>query len=99
MFFGNSQSFKPCYKWNTFNTKMIVDPKDMDLLGFKPCYKWNTFNTDWTDRQGKTHRQSFKPCYKWNTFNTRHKNRSLYIWYQKVLNLVISGIPSILYLD
>ena len=39
--------------------------------------------------------QSFKPCYKWNTFNTKQKPLS-----QKeveaVLNLVISGIPSIL---
>ena len=37
----------------------------------------------------------FKPCYKWNTFNTRRKcifglNKV------QVLNLVISGIPSIL---
>ena len=38
---------------------------------------------------------SFKPCYKWNTFNTK-----IYLEVMKmkdvVLNLVISGIPSIL---
>ena len=37
-------SFKPCYKWNTFNTfasTSAIDP----ALSFKPCYKWNTFNT------------------------------------------------------
>ena len=37
-------SFKPYYKWNTFNTLRI----DVDLeqsVGFKPYYKWNTFNT------------------------------------------------------
>ena len=39
--------------------------------------------------------KSFKPCYKWNTFNTK-----VYAKYTlgavAVLNLVISGIPSIL---
>ena len=37
---------------------------------------------------------SFKPCYKWNTFNT---NKSILVFtIYEVLNLVISGIPSIL---
>ena len=37
-------SFKPCYKWNTFNTLgVIVIIKGAE--SFKPCYKWNTFNT------------------------------------------------------
>ena len=36
----------------------------------------------------------FKPCYKWNTFNTNLKNVILNR-VRKVLNLVISGIPSI----
>ena len=63
--------------------------------GFKPCYKWNTFNTCNMTIDYKIGKQdSFKPCYKWNTFNT-------FIWYSclgcfnSVLNLVISGIPSI----
>ena len=63
-------SFKPCYKWNTFNTKwdtLIGQP----LGSFKPCYKWNTFNTI----EGSEYKEevfvSFKPCYKWNTFNTK----------------------------
>ena len=45
--------FKPCYKWNTFNTlgikAFLIWPKGC----FKPCYKWNTFNTvrnKWIDR-------------------------------------------------
>ena len=37
--------FKPCYKWNTFNTIMEINIKKYGNLGFKPCYKWNTFNT------------------------------------------------------
>ena len=37
---------------------------------------------------------SFKPCYKWNTFNTIVSIISQ--WRDKVLNLVINGIPSIL---
>ena len=37
-------SFKPCYKWITFNTyKKIIE---LSIDGsFKPCYKWITFNT------------------------------------------------------
>ena len=37
--------FKPCYKWNTFNTDTNPDDPKGILTGFKPCYKWNTFNT------------------------------------------------------
>ena len=39
-------SFKPYYKWNTFNTQVLlyITIKEM-FLSFKPCYKWNTFNT------------------------------------------------------
>ena len=43
-----SFSFKPCYKWNAFNTE---DEKDklLSRKGFKPCYKWNAFNTGYID--------------------------------------------------
>ena len=37
----------------------------------------------------------FKPCYKWNTFNTDSRQKVL-LSNTKVLNLVRSGIPSIL---
>ena len=37
-------SFKPCYKWNTFNTVVEMGLR-MKAVSFKPCYKWNTFNT------------------------------------------------------
>ena len=37
--------FKPCYKWNTFNTyDGSISLRD-HANRFKPCYKWNTFNT------------------------------------------------------
>ena len=39
-----SKSFKPYYKWITFNTPsevFFIKP----FLGFKPYYKWITFNT------------------------------------------------------
>ena len=62
-------SFKPCYKWNTFNTAPKNNWIPKLISGFKPCYKWNTFNT----------------------FNTEAKFRHKGF----VLNLVISGIPSI----
>ena len=38
----------------------------------------------------------FKPCYKWNTFNTAGIVKYLPVNPTVVLNLVISGIPSIL---
>ena len=37
-------SFKPYYKWNTFNTKE-VNMERKYYYSFKPYYKWNTFNT------------------------------------------------------
>ena len=49
--FCNNSSFKPCYKWNTFNTK---EGGSVEWLGFsfKPCYKWNTFNTIFISEEG-----------------------------------------------
>ena len=62
---------------------------------FKPYYNWNTFNTL---RKVSTTRpqKGFKPYYNWNTFNTQHNNYDAVIKF-KVLNLIITGIPSILH--
>ena len=38
---------------------------------------------------------SFKPYYNWNTFNTENKLKDITKGMRLVLNLVISGIPSI----
>ena len=38
--------FKPCYKWNTFNTGDYVMVTRDPIQSFKPCYKRNTFNTE-----------------------------------------------------
>ena len=38
------ESFKPCYKWITFNTQTINNIQN-EMASFKPCYKWITFNT------------------------------------------------------
>ena len=63
-------SFKPCYKWNTFNTLNYTTGSYM-MPSFKPCYKWNTFNTYKTNQKILSFfLLCFKPCYKWNTFNT-----------------------------
>ena len=40
----NKGGFKPCYKWNTFNTMKELK-KQIKIQSFKPYYKWNTFNT------------------------------------------------------
>ena len=39
-------SFKPYYKWNTFNTLVWAAAYDYRFVSFKPYYKWNTFNTN-----------------------------------------------------
>ena len=38
-------SFKPCYKWMTFNTLVVIEDNGRGIPRFKPCYKWMTFNT------------------------------------------------------
>ena len=63
------KSFKPCYKWNAFNTGDIMSIIDTKRECFKPCYKWNAFNTI-NDVGLVEIALSFKPCYKWNAFNT-----------------------------
>ena len=116
---ATASSFKPCYKWNTFNTlkhshmRMMVffvlnlvisgipsiqsknGRNSWEYRSFKPCYKWNTFNTKDLQEEIQKVLDSFKPCYKWNTFNTsKQQSKSIRLG-RKVLNLVISGIPSI----
>ena len=40
----NSASFKPYYKWITFNTEFLHSLIQL-YHSFKPYYKWITFNT------------------------------------------------------
>ena len=67
-------SFKPCYKWNTFNTiKYTLKNGDTQvvlnlvingipsILIYQALYQSHLY-------------RSFKPCYKWNTFNTKGTN-------------------------
>ena len=71
-----------------------VSSKSATCCCFKPYYKWNTFNT----RKKSVFKRgvdSFKPYYKWNTFNTPDVKYVGII--EEVLNLIINGIPSILY--
>ena len=66
-----NESFKPCYKWITFNTLKTLDKEKSIDVCFKPCYKWITFNTKiQIQKPGREKNWSFKPCYKWITFNT-----------------------------
>ena len=48
---------------------------------------------------GPTHLLGFKPCYKWITFNTSITMKEMETAKKKVLNLVINGLPSILYIS
>ena len=40
----DAYGFKPCYKWNAFNTIRRKFYENF-RCSFKPCYKWNAFNT------------------------------------------------------
>ena len=45
--FNSYFTFKPYYKWITFNTLFIFqDVWQLLVMGFKPYYKWITFNTE-----------------------------------------------------
>ena len=70
----NIESFKPCYKWNAFNTDYIHSD-NWSFDGFKPCYKWNAFNTSVFVSFKGLKDMSFKPCYKWNAFNTEWRKK------------------------
>ena len=45
-------SFKPYYKWNTFNTTKW-DTNKLVNSSFKPYYNWNTFNTKVVEEMAK----------------------------------------------
>ena len=66
----------------------------MVRLSFKPYYNWNAFNTNLSLNYLKII-LSFKPYYNWNAFNTNLEkfNQEDMTW---VLNLIITGMPSIL---
>ena len=92
---AKSMGFKPYYNWNTFNTKNEENERGAYLISFKPYYNWNTFNTLIPFRAKVCILKGFKPYYNWNTFNTKivnHEGETSII----VLNLIITGIPSIL---
>ena len=62
-------SFKPCYKWNTFNTyrierrtKSFYNVLNLVINGIPSIQLEIPFQD--------AIQESFKPCYKWNTFNT-----------------------------
>ena len=38
------QSFKPYYKWITFNISPSCETVPLSTISFKPYYKWITFN-------------------------------------------------------
>ena len=91
--FGLPRSFKPYYKWITFNI-VIENYLGVSNISFKPYYKWITFNIKIEGMTKDTANVSFKPYYKWITFNiipTIEELRGM----SGVLNLIINGLPSI----
>ena len=90
-----TRSFKPCYKWNTFNTEKRYSYTKSKLESFKPCYKWNTFNTR---NDFPASESTIKVLNLVINGIPSIQDLELQRIYKfcLVLNLVINGIPSIL---
>ena len=65
-----NSSFKPCYKWNTFNTG--IGGVVIAGLGYVLNLVISGIPSILTRKSidGNNYWEGFKPCYKWNTFNT-----------------------------
>ena len=88
-----NRSFKPYYKWNTFNTLADNLMKELSPLGFKPYYKWNTFNT-----RVVVILHNYEEVLNLiinGIPSIRRKQKEKQKKSYKVLNLIINGIPSI----
>ena len=64
-----NNSFKPCYKWNTFNTEACNQKTFPSLLVLNLVIS-GIPSILLHDYYIELYIISFKPCYKWNTFNT-----------------------------
>ena len=70
MYYHEPFSFKPCYKWNAFNTEDYRTLLQMDgivlnlVINGMPSIPAEGYTLSSVN-------YSFKPCYKWNAFNTR----------------------------
>ena len=89
------RSFKPCYKWITFNTVFFICSTEeaLSVLGFKPCYKWITFNTD--SKHLKFNINYLVLNLVINGLPSILKDLNNKVGRFFVLNLVINGLPSI----
>ena len=65
-------SFKPCYKWITFNTHFCEVNwwKYQALVLNLVINGLPSIHCDWNFKDENVIGYSFKPCYKWITFNT-----------------------------
>ena len=66
---GLLSSFKPYYKWITFNILHLSFFLRHFAWSFKPYYKWITFNMLSRVKTLSVILFCFKPYYKWITFN------------------------------
>ena len=65
-------SFKPCYKWITFNTKGVIEYEKFynRVLNLVINGLPSILSDDIEDFVISKNERGFKPCYKWITFNT-----------------------------
>ena len=67
------ECFKPCYKWNTFNTMVKDKSVSLNQKVLNLVISGIPSIQNWIQRSIWGHQKRFKPCYKWNTFNTYPK--------------------------
>ena len=65
-----SSSFKPCYKWMTFNTVTAIGLQSKIAIVLNLVINgWPSIPYIWPSGVAGA-QLCFKPCYKWMTFNT-----------------------------
>ena len=62
-------SFKPCYKWMTFNTLYLSQLNISFMVLNLVINGWPSI--PWSVTPSSSSVACFKPCYKWMTFNTQ----------------------------
>ena len=89
-------SFKPYYKWITFNTVNVAKLQNLLNYSFKPYYKWITFNTERLGKGYYTKDEEVLNLIINGLPSILNSFCSIFLLFLKeVLNLIINGLPSI----
>ena len=88
------KSFKPYYKWITFNIRRVINKVLQKDYSFKPYYKWITFNIQVVIDYNELSPSVLNLII--NGLPSIFISKLYVIREKSVLNLIINGLPSIL---